>query len=35
MAAFWNENFLNKIRNNWLRRVAKSSITPAASGMMP
>lgn len=23
MAAFWNENFLNKIRNNWLRRVAK------------
>lgn len=23
MALFWNENFLNKIRNNWLRRVAK------------
>ena len=23
MALFWNDNFLNKIRNNWLRRVAK------------
>lgn len=23
MAAFWKETFLDKIRNNWLRRIAK------------